>query len=565
MSQQGRAQTKGADVAVDDFAENLETLFHGDADQPVRPHTPTELPWSTLELRAALQKLRRNKSPDEHGLVAELLKHSTTDCHIVLLAAFNAILETGVVPGTWQKTIFTMLPKFKRALQPTDFRPVASLRLLYKTFAYMILGRIEKQLDKAQPEEQHGFRAKYRMEEHLLTANLVIDKTVATGKPVWIVSLDLSKAFDRVHWGSLWQALRQHEVSDHMVWILQCLYHDQVGTVRGSSGTIRPFDIRQGVRQGCVLSPRLFACVLQWALRSWRARVGHCGLDFEDGMAPLLDLRFADDLLLFAASKEELIFMLEELIGALQDVGLVLNASKTLVLTTEAQPPTSLRLQNGAEVSLLPRDCGHKWLGCFLTTKNVQGPTLDVEHHLQSAARAWFVHKWMLCDKNIPLGLRLKFFNAVITPVACFAAGHRILYPRDVRRYDIEMRKMLRRMIPPPVGIDWSAPWHEILHLWHARIDTAVHQFAFLPWSAVVTTKYWKFAAYIKTLPPQTWLRRCLDWTPPNNRRCGRPPFAWDEKVRAFSRWKQLGGWGETSTETWHRFESEFVAFITGR
>ena len=68
VSQQGRAQTKGADVAVDDFAENLETLFHGDADQPVRPHTPTELPWSTFELRAALQKLRRNKSPDEHGL-----------------------------------------------------------------------------------------------------------------------------------------------------------------------------------------------------------------------------------------------------------------------------------------------------------------------------------------------------------------------------------------------------------------------------------------------------------------------------------------------------------------
>ena len=70
---------------------------------------------------------------------------------------------------------------------------------------------------------------------------------------------------------------------------------------------------------------------------------------------------------------------------------------------------------------------------------------------------------------------------------------------------------MLRRMIPPPVGTDWSAPGHVILHSWHARIDTAVHQFAFLPWSAVVTIKYWKFAAYIKTLPPQRWLRRCLE------------------------------------------------------
>ena len=96
-----------------------------------------------------------------------------------------------------------------------------------------------------------------------------------------------------------------------------------------------------------------------------------------------------------------------------------------------------------------------------------------------------------------------------------------------MRRYDIEMQKMLRRMISPPVGIDWSAPWHVILHSWHARTQTVAHQFAFLPWSAVVTIKYWKFAAYIQTLPPQKWWRRCLDWTPPNNRRGGRPPFAW--------------------------------------
>ena len=32
-----------------------------------------------------------------------------------------------------------------------------------------------------------------------------------------------------------------------------------------------------------------------------------------------------------------------------------------------------------------------------------------------------------------------------------------------------------------------------------------------------------------------------------------------------FFRWKQLGDWKEASSETWHRFESEFVAFIAGR
>ena len=53
-----------------------------------------------------------------------------------------------------------------------------------------------------------------------MSANLVIDKLLAVGKPVWIVSLDLSKAFDRVNWSKLWAALASHGVSQHLVWII---------------------------------------------------------------------------------------------------------------------------------------------------------------------------------------------------------------------------------------------------------------------------------------------------------------------------------------------------------
>ena len=43
--------------------------------------------------------------------------------------------------------------------------------------------------------------------EHLVTANLVGDKLFAANRPLWIVSLDLSKAFDRINWDALWQSL----------------------------------------------------------------------------------------------------------------------------------------------------------------------------------------------------------------------------------------------------------------------------------------------------------------------------------------------------------------------
>ena len=64
---------------------------------------------------------------------------------------------------------------------------------LYKTFAYLVLGGMEPPLGAGQPEEQHGCRADKRIEEHLLTTDFVLDKTLPLDVPVWIVSLDLSK------------------------------------------------------------------------------------------------------------------------------------------------------------------------------------------------------------------------------------------------------------------------------------------------------------------------------------------------------------------------------------
>ena len=231
-----------------------------------------------------------------------------------------------------------MLPKKVRAKQTTDFRPIANVRLLYKTFAYLLLGRLKHVLDAEQPEEQHGFRAG-RIEEHLLSANILWDKAETTGLPVWSISLDLSKAFDRVHWPALWAALFEQGVPEHLIWVLQRVCYGQHGEIVGDFGRSDEFPITGGVRQGCVLSPRLFCAVLEFAMRKWRHAVGQAGIDLMDGGPNLFDLRFADDILIFARSRHELGQLIDSLMIHLEQVGLLLNAEKTVVLTNEAQPP----------------------------------------------------------------------------------------------------------------------------------------------------------------------------------------------------------------------------------
>ena len=91
--------------------------------------------------------------------------------------------------------------------------------------------------------------------------------------------------------------------------------------------------IKAGVRQGCVSNPRLLCSVLQLAKGYWRCDVSSNGLDLRYGGPPLLDLRFADDLLLFAGSGGQLSYMLVKLVTSRGKAGRRLNAAKTNVLT----------------------------------------------------------------------------------------------------------------------------------------------------------------------------------------------------------------------------------------
>ena len=104
-----------------------------------------------------MSRVKIKKSGDELGLVAELLKHSPDDFLNALLHVMKEVLTSGNVPSSWHRTLFKMLPKTRAAKSVSDVRPIANVRLLYKLFAYLMLGRMEDALEATQPEEQHGF------------------------------------------------------------------------------------------------------------------------------------------------------------------------------------------------------------------------------------------------------------------------------------------------------------------------------------------------------------------------------------------------------------------------
>ena len=213
-----------------------------------------------------MSAIKNGKCPDESGIVAEMLKLGSTSLHRAVLDILNAILVSGCVPRAWGKTTFVMLPKMSGATFVKDFRPIALVKIMYKVYARMMHERLRQTLEAAQPPSQAGFRKGYSTDDDLFAACQLMEKCAEWGLPLWIVSLDLSKAFDRVRWPALWAALREQGVAESLVASLAALQKDQEGQVRGRGGiTSRSFSIKRGVIQGCPLSPGLFAAVLQFA------------------------------------------------------------------------------------------------------------------------------------------------------------------------------------------------------------------------------------------------------------------------------------------------------------
>ena len=353
MIRTSAGQVYASQPPLDEFADALEKIFSGNNFFSDRPAAQTETDWTLAELKCVRTRSNVNRACDESGLAAELFQYVPDELLVELLRFFHGILQHGSAQTKWKKTSFTMLPKKTRAKLVTDFRPIANIRLFYKLFAYMILARGEQSLESFQPEAQHGFRSGRRMEERVLTTNLILDKSTGTALPLWIINLDLSKAFDTVKWDTLWEALRRQNISDQLIWILQCLYHDQTGVVCDGAGASRKFDILSGVRQWCVLSPRLFCAALELAMSEWRAANPQAGIDLGDDMVRLLDLRFADDVLIFANTKEEAQNLLDSLVRHLAAAGLMLNTSKTVALTTEAQPPSFIQVGDSHMIKVL--------------------------------------------------------------------------------------------------------------------------------------------------------------------------------------------------------------------
>ena len=143
-------------------------------------------------------------------------------------------------------------------------------------------------------------------------------------KNIYFCFIDYAKAFDWVDHNKLWKILKEMGVPDHLTCLLRNLYAGQETTVRSRHGTTDWFQIRKGVRQGCIWSPCLFNLYTEYIIRN-------AGLDEAQAGIKIARRNINN---VMAESEEELKSLLMKVKAESEEVGLKLNIQKTKIMAS---------------------------------------------------------------------------------------------------------------------------------------------------------------------------------------------------------------------------------------
>ena len=91
------------------------------------------------------------------------------------------------------------------------------------------------------------------------------------------------------------------KIQDHLTCLLRNLYTGQEAAVRTGHGTTDWFQIRKGVRQGCILSPNLFNLYAEYIMRNAGLDEAQAGIGRN-----INNLRYVGDATFMAESEEKL-------------------------------------------------------------------------------------------------------------------------------------------------------------------------------------------------------------------------------------------------------------------
>lgn len=312
------------------FSSLLENTVRSNTLQWCMPYFTDEFidsPIELCELTSVLRSLKQNKAPGSDGICYEFYKNAPICFVKEILAVLNTIFLKEKIPACFKKSILLPLLKKGDPNCPTNYRGLSLMDTICKIFNNVLLNRLTSWIDRynIMNEFQAGFRKCYSTVDNVFNLVNLVHLNKLLGNNTYAFFVDFSCAFDMIPRNSLFYKLSVMGLSSKFIRILQLYYENNTSQVRVDNSYSEPFCVDLGVKQGCILSPILFALYLNDL-----ADLLPDGLNVLNN--PVKILLYADDIVILSDSPSKLQNMIDTLYMYCNQWSLQLNLNKSKIL-----------------------------------------------------------------------------------------------------------------------------------------------------------------------------------------------------------------------------------------
>ena len=242
-----------------------------------------------------------------------------------------------------------------------NYRGISLLSIVGKLFARIILRRLQVLAERIYLKSQCGFRSKKSTVDMIFSLCQVQEKCRKQKQPLYLVFIDLTKAFDLVSRDGPFKMLPIFGCPPKLLSLIRSFHNGMLSTVHFVGDISNAFGNKSGVKQGCVLAPTFFGIFFALLLK-------HAFGTSSDGVylhrrtdgrlfnitrlrsksktskVTVRDLLFADDAAIASHTQDGLQRLMDRLSNACDLFSLTLSLKKTQVMGQAIPMPHTIRI-----------------------------------------------------------------------------------------------------------------------------------------------------------------------------------------------------------------------------
>jgi len=406
-----------------------------------------EIKVTPERIERILKNKKNGKAVGFTNVSNEMLKYGCNSNITTTLAYFMEwIINSGSIPKLFNISLLKPLIKDtnKSADDPNNLRPL-SISDVYPSIYEEILEE-ELLVDHEDHKKQFGFKTKSSCSHATFLLNETIKICKELKKPLIVVSIDASKAFDRVNRIRLWIKLFEMKIRPNLIISLYNYYKEFKFIVNNDKDYSSLINTTYGVKQGGNVSPALYKIYTETiAIEIDKLNVG-----VKIGKCLINVLMYADDVIVLANSEKDAQSMLDVITRFGHEYQVKYNPDKTNVMVEDHKN----QLAN-LNLKLCNKELVHtnqiKYLGSQIEVDGKINAHIDTRKNKANASINNLKSLGIL-NTEMSISNKIKLFNIYVRPILYY--GNETMY---FNKGNVDtIRKIEGNLLKQVIGIPYG-------------------------------------------------------------------------------------------------------------